>query len=326
MGALGGTGFRGVKCPVCNDHTQRAGFKIDDAGMFYGCFNCGEKFSYERDSAKLSKNGYRILECFGISRDEISQALGGSFFLREREIITVEDLKPKYSLATPEVQLPPRSYPIGSPEKPEFQAPIIAYLQRRGVDPLAINAHFSLDPQFLNRVILPCYREDKIIFWQARAINPDDRPRFKSPAVPKEAVLWGFNNIHHSKTQPLFISEGIFNAYFLDGVALLGSKLNQAKVELLNKTRRDKVVIVDRDTPGGALGHAAISNGWKVSFVPVGCSDVNDSVLQFGLLYTIRYVVSHITEASTIKTTSGVSVQSTLALDMELALAKLQRI
>lgn len=298
---------------------------MDGENVGYNCFNCGTKFIYEEGSTSLSRTGKRVLSAFGIPESDIQLVLGSSFFNQKEEskIITLDSLQTKVNLFTPEIALPPRTYPLGVEHNEEHQVPIIEYLTRRKIDPLRVNAHFSLDPKMLRRVILPCIRDGKIIFWQARSIDQDVKPRYIAPVISKEAVMWGYDNIWRSRTAPLFVTEGIFDAEPVDGVALLGSKINDSKLEVLNRVKRPKVVVVDRDLNGGTLGQIALDLGWEVSFVHESAKDVNHSVQRFGRLFTIWNLMQNRTVPGGIRAASGVTVQSELQLKMQMALANL---
>lgn len=166
-------------------------------------------------------------------------------------------------------------------------------------------------------------REGKVIFWQARTILPGVKPRYMSPSVVKDAVLWGYDNIFKNYDQPLFITEGIFDAEPLDGIALLGSKLNEAKLEILNRSKRRKIVVVDRDDNGSALAEMALQHGWEITFTALGAGDVNKSIQTRGRLLTIWDLLKNATAPSTLRTSKGVAVQSKLELGMQMALAKM---
>lgn len=326
LGRESSGGFRQLRCQVCNDHSERAGFKLDGELVGYNCFNCGSKFTYEEGSGKFSRNARRILDAFGITQKDLDEVAGSAFFNKstEEKVITLESLKPQITLFTPEVKLPPASYPLGSPHNEALQLPLIEYLVSRSIDPLRVFAHFSTDPKFLRRVILPCMRENKVIFWQARTID-DVRPRYLSPSVPKEAVMWGYDNIWKHQSAPLFVTEGIFDAEPLEGVAILGSTVNDSKLEVLTRSRRQKIVVIDRDDNGEVLGEIALKHGWQVSFVDRRAKDVNDSVRKFGAAFTIWSLMQNRTVPSKFTSSSGMSVKSELELKMQLALAKLGR-
>lgn len=324
LGKESATGFRVLRCPCCNDYSERAGFKMDGEVVGYSCFNCGRKARYEEGSGRLSRNFKEILDAFGISKEEMDQVTGSSFFNKSTESkeITLESLKPQVSLYTPEVDLPPKSYPLGVAHNEDLQEPLIEYLLNRRLDPLKLNAHFSVDSKWLNRVILPCMREGKIIYWQARTIL-NVKPRYLSSGLNKDAVLWGYDELWRNQDQPLFVTEGIADAASVDGVALLGSTLSEAKLEVLNRCRRRKIVVVDPDENGRALANLALQHGWEITFPPA--EDANKSVIKYGKLYTLWTLMKNTTVPTGMRTTEGVTVQSRLALDMGLALAKIGR-
>lgn len=326
LGKESSTGFRALRCAVCNDHSERAGFKFDGDTIGYNCFNCGSKFVYEENSGELGKHARRILEAFGITKQQLDEVTGSAFFVKANEpkTITMEALKgPQIKLHTPEVPLPPKTYPLGAEHNEALQIPLVEYLLSRKLDPISLNAHFSLDPKHLNRVILPCMRDGKVIFWQSRTIKDGVKPRYVSPGTDKTAVLYGYEKLWRDYDLPLFVTEGIFDAESVDGVALLGSTLNDSKIEVLNRCRRRKIVVVDRDGNGKQLADLALGTGWEITFAPAG--DANKSLIQYGKPYLIWYLLKNATVPSSFVTSAGISVQSKLQLEMELALARLRR-
>lgn len=327
LGSPNSAGWRPLRCLVCNDHSERAAFMHDGIYTGANCFNCGMKFRYEEGSGKLSRDARHILEAFGISKQEIDAVLGSSFFnpkVEPKKDITLESLKPQVSLYTPEIELPPKSYPLGADHHDELQAPLIEYVLSRKLDPLKLHAHFSLDPKYLNRVILPCMRDGKVIFWQARSIT-GEKPRYLAPGLSKEAVLWGYDSLWRDYDLPLFVTEGIFDAATVDGVALLGSKLNESKLEVLRKSRRQKVFVIDRDKNGQALAEIALANGWMITFPPADVEDTNKSAQKYGKLFTIWTLMKNTTVPSGVRAPDGVDIKSKLELGMQMALAKLTR-
>jgi hypothetical protein len=329
LGRESGTGFRVLRCAVCNDYQERAGFKFNPEGPWFSCFNCGLRVSHEEGRTTMTNRFRSVLEAYGIRKQQIDEVLGATFFKKatEPKEITLASLEKTVSLHTPEVKLPAHSHPLGADHHDELQAPLIEYLLARGQDPVKLQAHFSLDQKFLNRVILPCTRNGKVIFWQARTITAGVKPRYLSPSVSKEAVLWGYDNMWKDPDKPLFIAEGIFNAAPLDGVALIGSKLNEAKIEILNKCRRRKIVLMDKDGNGELLAQAALKHGWEISWPGERGEmlDVDDCVQERGILYTVLILMRNATVPTGVRAADGLTVQSKLALSMEQALAKIGR-
>lgn len=312
-------GFHGVKCPVCSDYQERGGFKFDGDTTGYSCWNCGAKFKYEEGTGKLSKNARDILAAFGIEKSDLVEIRSPIFSVAkvEAETIHLEGLK-KIKLFTPETPLPDKSYPIGHDGHEEFQIPLAEYLVNRKIDPLAVRAHYSLDKRFLRRVIIPYYRDGKIIYWQARHIDDGVKPRYLNSSNPRDAVMYGYDELYRWDDTPLFVTEGVFDAIVLKGVCILGSSLNDAKLELLKKTRRRLIFVIDRDRTGAGLGKEALEHGWEISFVDERAADANKSVQLFGLPYTIYTLLKNAT------TKPQFTDQSQLQLSLGVLMGKLR--
>jgi hypothetical protein len=297
LGHANARGFFDVRCPMCHDQKDRGGFKFDTEFCGYSCYNCGAKFKYEEGTGKLSRNAREILEAFGITKDDLT-AIRSAMFQQPKEEaeVTLDELK-KVKLITPEVPLPEKSHPIGADHHEELQLLIAEYLDKRKIDAIEVHAHFSLDPRFLNRVILPYYRDGKIIFWQARAIFDDMKPRYLNSPIARDAVMYGYDRLYSYDPAPLFVNEGVFDAVVLNGISILGSSLNAAKIEVLKKCRRRVIFVIDRDKTGGELMKQVLDNGWEISFVDKRAGDANKSVQMFGLPYTIYTLMKNVTRS-----------------------------
>ena len=318
LGSISPTGFYNLRCPVCNDHSERGGFKFDGDTTGYSCWNCNSKFKYEEGTGKLSKNAKDILEAFGISREDLRE-LTSSIFLKQTEDkdISLESVT-KVKLHTPEVAFPDRCKPLLSDGHEGLQEPILEYLLNRKIDPLVHTFYFSLDPKMLRRVIIPYWRDNKLIYWQARTIDKDVKPRYRNCEVAKDAVIYGYDQLHSYEVAPLFVTEGVFDAIMVDGISILGSSLNQAKLEILKRTKRRLIFVIDRDQTGGELGKTVLANGWELTFVDIRAADINDSVVKFGLPYTAYSLIKN-------ATTKGNMLQSSISLNMGLMEARLRR-
>jgi DNA primase len=76
--------------------------------------------------------------------------------------------------------------------------------------------------------------------------------------------------------------------------SIIGSKLTEAKIEILKKSKRDIIFIIDKDKNGKLLAEKVLANGWKITFTPEGSEDVNDSVKKFGRCWTIYQLFKNI--------------------------------
>ncbi|WP_407304247.1 hypothetical protein [Acinetobacter sp.] len=318
LGNISPTGFYNLRCPCCNDHSERGGFKFDGDTTGYSCWNCQARFRVEEGTGKISKSAKDILECFGITREDLRE-LTSSIFLKppEEKSISLESVT-RVKLHTPEVAFPDRTRPLLSEGHDELQAPILEYLIGRGIDPLQHNFYFSLDPKMLRRVIIPFWRGGKLIYWQARSIDKGVKPRYRNCEVSKDAVLYGYDQLHTYEAAPLFCTEGVFDALMINGVCTLGASLTVAKIEILKRTKRRLIFVIDRDQTGGELGKTVLANGWEITFVDIRADDINDSVVKFGLPYTAYSLVKN-------ATTKTNMLQSSISLNMGLMEARLRR-
>lgn len=316
----GGSGFHPVHCAACNDHSPRAGFKFSDGSVGYNCFNCSRKFIYVEGDLNISRTAVSILNAFGISTNRIMEVVNSNFFDSGGEI-SFESIRQArehtLNLVVEDSSLPKMSFYLGKNKHPEIEAPLIEYLSARGVETSQIKAMYSLDERHLNRIILPCYQNSKLIHWQSRSIESNARPRYLTSFKNKQLAMWGHHNsFKHSG--PLFITEGIFDAYFIDGMALLGSDLTPEKVNILSKIPRKKVVVIDSDANGNKLATAALELGWELAFPPDGL-DVNKSVMKYGLFYTIHSLFkSRCQPEKSGLVCDGIDLQSALALQFKM--------
>lgn len=318
LGPANGNGWHALRCGVCHDHSERGAFLFDGDYTVYNCFNCQSKFKYEEGTGKLSKNAKDILEAFGITR-EVLRELTSSIFLKppEESEISLENVT-KVKLHTPEIAFPDRTRALLSEGHEGLQEPILEYLLARKIDPLKFTFYFSLDPSMLRRVIIPYWRDGKLIYWQARTIDKGVKPRYKNPSISKDAIIFGYDQLHTYESAPLFVTEGVFDALMVDGVSIMSSSLNAAKIEILKRTKRRLIFVIDRDHAGGELGKAVLANGWELTFVDVRADDINDSVVKFGMPYTAFSLLKN-------ATTKTNMLQSSINLNMGLLEARLRR-
>jgi hypothetical protein len=326
LGRPSAKGWRPLRCALCNDHSERAAFLLEGDAVAFTCFNCGVKAKYEENAGELSKNMRRVLVAHGVRPEALTELSSAVWFQRGGRpgAILLEDLKPPPSLVTPEVSLPPGTRYLGSEGHEDLQAPLIEYLLRRGQDPLQLRAAYSLSPQHHRRVVLPCHRDGKVIYWQSRAIDDGVKPRYRSAGETKDAVLWGYDHLWRHPHRVLFVTEGIFNAAPVQGVALLGSKVSESQALALERCRRRKVVVVDRDSNGEGLAAEALRLGWELTFVDERASDVADSAARFGRAYTAWSLLANATSSLPDLKRVRRSEQAALSLGMQLAIARMR--
>lgn len=290
------TGWHVCKCQLCHDYKERGGFKFDGGAVGYSCFNCGKTGKYEEFSGEMSKNMRHILNTYGIEDSEIDVVVNSAFFNKKEDTtkITLGSLK-KVNTATPTIKFPTKTFRLGSTtEEMDYQQRIANYLLKRSIDLDKYPFYFSLDPRMKDRVIIPFFRNGNLIYWQARSINADEKKRYDNPNVSRDAVIFNFDQLQSYNPTPLLVCEGVFDAMMFDGIAVLGSKLSDAKLELLSKSNRRLVFVIDKDKNGAHFADAILQCGWEITFAPRGADDLNQSVQRFGRSWTARQLIKNI--------------------------------
>ncbi len=281
LGKLSGNGFYAVRCPCCNDYKERGGWRIETTDILYNCFNCGTSAGYSIDDTKISGRLKKVLFDFGFTESDLNQIQATNFFNKGTpESISLASLK-KVNLFTPEIELPPNSRLLSYEDEKEM-----LYLINRHID-TTYPFYISNDSKFKDRIIIPFYKNSKLIYWQARTIL-DIQPRYLNSSTPKEAILFNHDELFKNYNRPLFVTEGVFDALLVNGLALIGSKLNEAKLEILAKSRRELIFIIDKDKNGLQVAKKVLEYQLgSITFSPGDKTDVNTSILKYGKLWTI---------------------------------------
>ena len=290
------TGWHVCKCQLCQDYKDRSGFKFDGGQVGFNCWNCGKTSKYEEFSGEISKSMRRILNSFGIDDTAISAVVNSAFFNKQEQTskITLESLK-KVNTTTPPVKFPPHTFKLGAVDDHiDFQQRIVNYLIGRKIDLDSCSFYFSTDPKMKDRVIIPFFRNGALIYWQARSINPVEKKRYDNSPGSRDAVIFNCDQLQSYNPAPLLVSEGVFDAMMFNGIAILGSKLSDAKLELLSKTNRRLIFVIDKDKNGASFAQAILRCGWEITFVPDGATDINQSVQRFGRSWTARQLIKNI--------------------------------
>jgi DNA primase len=86
--------------------------------------------------------------------------------------------------------------------------------------------------------------------------------------------------------QHVIVTEGIFDALSIGGVAVMHNTISDAQVRLIRSLDKLITVVPDQDRAGIELIDRAVELGWAVSVPdwPEDCKDVNDAVIKLGQL------------------------------------------
>lgn len=295
-------------CKVCNDHGKkgpRAAFMFEEDGAAYNCFNCGAKGSYKTEFEHFPKDMREILDAFGVPDDEIN-GLRFTAMQNRDEGNTTTKSAPSIKIAPKEIELPDHFYKLQDAEPTDKWAEIARfYLEDRLIDPDSYPFYLSTGipgkftgpevakAQFVKqaqkwkgRVIYPVYKDEKLIFYQGRDLTGKARKKYESPSVEKDRVMFGFDQLFDDNPAPIYVVEGFFDAYPINGIAILGNELSEAQIIWLNKSRREKVYIPDKFGDGAKNAKKALKLGWKLSLPDLGnCKDISEGIVKYGRLF-----------------------------------------
>lgn len=236
-----------VNCPCCHERgepTQDTHKKLwinNTTGVFY-CYRCQWDGSIIRLVQKVMNIDFtktlKILKGDSVSQLEI---------MNMKLVLEARDLD-RGAEELPEVDLPYGYNPIDGPHE---------YLAERGVPVSYAMRHewgFSDAGYTKNRIIVPFFMENNLVFWQARATWSEPKNKdFKKVLNPsglsvKCGILYNYD--HAKEFKQIVITEGFMDALKVgpDAVATNGKNLHERQCEYLQKTNAKEIVLLwDRD-------------------------------------------------------------------------------
>lgn len=217
-----------INCPRC-DSGKSPKLYVNPTKAMFNCFRCGWH-------GRLSEL-YKYPEIISSLQDKISLSeftkLKSFKPLTVKNVDALEDLNPVREISFEDAQY--------------------SYLVSRGWSEELIFIYrplVSLNPAYLDRVILPVIREDKIVYWTARSIKSDGSMKYKNPSIPRKDIIFE-SKLSENKFFPdsLVICEGIFDACSIpNAVALFGKTITKEnETNLLQKLMGKSKVYVALD-------------------------------------------------------------------------------
>lgn len=299
------SGWIGFNAVCCDDKRQRGGFIVNGGdAVSYHCFNCGFKASWQPGrtiSAKMNK----LMRDLNMPDDIISQLRLEALRLNQSENATVRQVVPTFE---------ERALPVDAKSLEEWSTWIelqgwentdqelinaFCYLRNnRSIDPYSYPFYWTNKIGFKNRIIIPFYKDGKVVGYTARATN-DAKPKFISEQQP--GYVFNLDRQTHDK-EFVIVCEGPFDAISIDGCALLGAEIKDSQNWLLKQLNKEIILVPDRDHEGPRTVEQALEYGWSVSMPdwPEGVKDVNDATKKLGRLATL-YLILQAKESNSLK-------------------------
>ena len=289
------SGWLSFNAPCCQhngnspDRRQRGGLKTNDGAWSYHCFNCGYTASFILGRT-LGFKARRLLSWLGVSDRDIEfanleslrhRSIYGIVEDRQRvanilqgiEFEELDDFPPYSELITPEF---PKYWDYCRDRHVPTDFPMMTAIKNDGI-------HWVRP-----FVLVPFTWENKVVGWTARFLD-NKIPKYINHMQP--GYVFG-TDLQHSSWQHVLVTEGIFDALCIGGLAVMHNDISDAQARLIRGLGKEITVVPDQDSAGVALIDRAIELGWAVS-IPLweDCKDVNDAVKKYGRLGTLLTIM-----------------------------------
>jgi hypothetical protein len=138
-------------------------------------------------------------------------------------------------------------------------------------------------------VTIPFTYDGKVVGWCARFLD-NKAPKYINHSQP--GYVFGAD-LQHKDWQHVIVTEGIFDALSIGGLALMHNTVNDRQARLIRNLAREVTVVPDQDSAGLELVDRAVELGWAVSMPEwePGIKDVNDAVIKYGRLGTLLTIM-----------------------------------
>ena len=271
------------------DRRSRGGLKTSEQGWSYHCFNCNYTASFILGRT-VSFKARRLLSWMGVPEREIEMLNLES--LRHRSIHGILDDRQRTADVLADIKfeerdLPPFAELVGTTGLHRD------YVRSRCVpDDYPVMTQTSPERAWPTReqVIIPFTHHNSIVGHTVRFLD-DRNPRYINDMQP--GYVFGTDLQRPDWTQ-VIVTEGIFDALSIGGVALMHNTISDAQARLIRNLGREITVVPDQDPAGMELVDRAVELNWAVSIPdwPVGVKDVNDAVKLYGHLGTLLTIIA----------------------------------
>jgi len=285
----GWTSFNAVCCTHFGhrqDKRMRGGIKFDGNNWSMHCFNCGFKCNFVLGRS-ISAKTRSLLIWSGIDEHQVKRWSLES--LQQKDLIDfTQPKKQKIKIKFNDHTLPEGEIVDANNS---LHKVYVEYLQRRKID--SSEYPFLITPyepgRMGNRVIIPYTYKNKIVGHTSRFLD-NKIPKYINEQQPG----YVFNiDMQKPEWSVCIVTEGIFDALSIDGVALMHNDISTDQALLLSTLNKQLILVPDRDSTGLSLCDKALELGYSVSLPDWDddVKDVNDAVVKYGKLPTLLSIL-----------------------------------
>ena len=286
------SGWNTMNCPMCSDKRKRGGLITTGARISYNCFNCGFTTGWAPNPA-LGKKYKDLATTLGATNEDIHKVQVDLLKYSE-DLETEEFTDYVYNLQKFETVELPKDFTVVETLKDDH--PIKIYAKERGLLGLYPLLYFN-ESLYKQRLVVPFTYNNEIVGWTARHINPPTKQTPKYLHKMQPGYVFNIDRFADSKREIVIVTEGVFDAILIDGIAIQGNSVGPEQAHLIEKLGKRIILCPDRDDAGIELMLQAAELGWEVSFPPwhVDCKDAADAVQRYGRLATVSSIIKHAT-------------------------------
>jgi len=273
------------------DRRMRGGIKFDgQTNWSMHCFNCGYKCNFVLGRSISYKTKQLLLWC-GIDDTQIGKWSLES--LQQKDLLDIViQKKTKIRIKFKDHELPKGEL---IDENNPLHKVYIDYVQSRGIN---YNEYpFLITPtakgRYANRIIIPYTYKNKIVGHTSRFLD-NKIPKYINEQQPG----YVFNiDIQKPEWQVCILTEGIFDALSIDGIAIMHDDISNEQAQLIASLNKQIIVVPDRDKAGLKICDRALELGYSVSLPnwESDIKDVNDAVVRYGKLATLLSILQSAT-------------------------------
>ena len=281
-----------MDCPMCTDKRKRGGLITTGAKISYNCFNCGFTTGWEPNPT-LGKKYKDLATKLGADQTDI-HAVTVDLLKYAEDLETEDTTDYVYNLAKFKNEDLPETA-IAVDDLPE-EHPVRQYAIERGLIGLYPLLYFE-ESLYKQRLVVPFSYNGELVGWTARHINPPNKTTPKYLHKMQPGYVFNIDRFADSKREIVIVTEGVFDAIMIDGIAIQGNSIGPEQAHLIEKLGKRIIVCPDRDEAGIDLIMQAAELGWEVSFPPwhVDCKDAADAVQRYGRMATVSSIIRHAT-------------------------------
>ena len=305
-----GSGWYRVYCAVCGDGSRtkgpRGGWIFENGITSYHCFNCGIHGSLDLGRPyPFSKEMRKILNSFGIGPEEYNKLIYFNKVDSKSNIKTFSKPEIKYidkpdyfsELYTASPQFIKKVDDFLSTHY-KLKVDCYPFLYSTGKTKSASPRDIALAKAFVNRLVIPYYKDNKLVYYEGRSLDNTANPKYLTADASKSLSIYGFDKLFTNIQNPLYVTEGFFDAFHLNGVAVFQNKMSHQQIEYLKSSPRQKIIIPDNKNDNNKLLEQAIEQKWEASFPDIGnCKDISEAIIKYGKIYVAMSIVKNIKNA-----------------------------